>query len=94
MNLQAETPAARMAVNSLERLRLTKAAMPPKRKTNGDRSRMRLGERNTVSQRISLTAASARTPTDRDNSSNWMSRITDAITARAPAKPLTAARRR
>ena len=35
MNRQAETPAARMAISSLRRLRPTKANRVPNRKTNG-----------------------------------------------------------
>ena len=54
MNRHAETPAARMAISSLLRLRSTKAPSTPNRKANGKRTRITDGVFSAVSLRISL----------------------------------------
>ena len=87
MNRQAETPAARMATSSLRRLRPTKALIPPNRKTKGSRIWMTEGDLSSVRPKRSPALTSARTPIERERSTNCTSRITAVITASAAPTP-------
>ena len=87
MKRQAETPAARMAISSLRRFRLTKAPRTPNRKAKGSSSRIRDGAFSIVRLRVWLKPISARTPTLRDISTKSIRVITVASTASAAATP-------
>ena len=91
INRQAETPAARMAINSLRRLRLTKAPSTPPRKAKGSSIRITDGVLSIVSQSVWPKPISARTPTVRDCSTKSTSTITVVSTASAAPTPIRAA---
>ena len=87
MNLQADTPAARMATSSLRRFSTTKAPMPPNRKQIGSRIWMIDGAFSSVSSKIPLAPTSARVPTWLVSSTNWISTTTAEMIARAVVTP-------
>ena len=84
MNRQAETPAARMAMSSLRRLRPTKAAKVPNRKAKGKSSRITDGDFSAVRPKICAAPTSARTPTERDSSTKSTSTMIALMILSAP----------
>ena len=88
MKRQAETPAARMAISSLLRFRLTKAPSTPNRKANGSSRRMTVGDSSSARPSTCTADTSlARTPTVRDSSTKLLRRMMVEITASAMATP-------
>ncbi len=87
MNRQADTPAARMAISSLRRFRVTKAASTPNRKTKGSSCRITVGDFRIVRPSSVRKPTSVLAPRLRERSTKLISITTEASRAAVAAIP-------
>ena len=83
---QADTPAALMAISSLRRLRPTKAASVPNRKTNGSNWTMTVGDFSSTRPKMRAPESSPDEFSPRDISTKSISITRAEMTARATAR--------